>query len=234
MTYLKVKDWDSFQHYKDRNPPWIKLSTDTFQDYEFSRLQDASKLLAICIWTLASRYKDPKEGLVPADLDYIKSQCGLGKSITIEHLKELIEQGFIIDASGMLADCKQSAIPETYRKEGYSKEVEQRQNIGEFDSFWNAYGKIGNKQQALKSYNKAIKEGVNHEAIIAGLEKYQTYCRELRQEQKYIKHASTWLNNRGWEDEYHINATETKQQRKSRESKEAAIRGMLRAENPDF
>ena len=41
---LKIKDWDKFQHYKDRNPPWIKLSTDTFQNYDFSRLQDASKL----------------------------------------------------------------------------------------------------------------------------------------------------------------------------------------------
>jgi hypothetical protein len=122
VSYLKVKDWEQFQHYKDRNPPWIKLSTDTFQDYEFSRLQDASKLLAICIWTLASRYKDPKKGLVPADFKYIKSQCGLGDFVKEEHLKELIEQGFVIDASNMLADRKQSAIPET---ETYSKETEE-------------------------------------------------------------------------------------------------------------
>lgn len=76
--------------------------------------------------------------------------------------------------------------------------------IGDFESFWSAYGKIGNKQQALKSYNKAIKECVNNETIFRGLAKYQDYCRAIGQEQRYIKHASTWLNNRGWEDEYTI------------------------------
>ena len=126
MKHLTVKDWGKFQHYKDRNPPWIKLETDTFMKYEFGQLSDASKLLAVCIWTLASRYKDPKLGLVPADLEYIKRQCNLGDLITEEHLKELINQGYIIDASDALADCKQSAIPETetYSKETYKKETE--------------------------------------------------------------------------------------------------------------
>lgn len=233
MKYLKVKDWDSFQHYKDRNPPWIKLSTDTFQDYEFSRLQDASKLLAICIWTLASRYKDPKLGLVPADFEYIKNQCGLGNSIKIEHLKELIEQGFILDDSGMLADCKQSAIPETYSKEGYSKEVEVENNIGDFEEFWNLYGKIGNKQSAKRAWNKI--KGVSYEEIIRGHEQYVKYCANTGWYHK--QHCSTWLGGRGWESEWVISAspiTESPEQRRSREYAEAAVRGMLRAENPDF
>lgn len=93
--YITVKNWTRFQHYKDRNPPWIKLATDTFQDYEFACLQDASKLLALCIWTLAARYKDPKLGHVPADLTWIKSQCGLGEMVQPEHMQELIDKGFI-------------------------------------------------------------------------------------------------------------------------------------------
>lgn len=24
-THFKVRNWEQFQHYKDRNPPWIKL-----------------------------------------------------------------------------------------------------------------------------------------------------------------------------------------------------------------
>lgn len=211
MNYLQVKDWAKYQHYKDRNPPWIKLETDTFMKYEFGLLSDASKLLAVCIWTLASRYKDPKLGLVPADLEYIKRQCNLGDSIKIEHLKELIDQGFIIDASNALADCKQSASPETYSKEAYSEETEERHILVDFDGFWEAYGKIGNKQQAVKSYNKAIKEGYLHFDIMQGLNNYQKYCIALNQEQRFIKHASTWLNNRGWEDEYTIQHRSPKQ-----------------------
>lgn len=110
---IKIKNWSEFQHYKDRNPPWIKLSTTLFQDYDFSSMQDASKLLAICIWTLASRYKDPQAGLVPDDLEWIKRQSGLSDSVTEKHLKELEERGFIERASKPLASCKQNACPET-------------------------------------------------------------------------------------------------------------------------
>lgn len=134
MNSLKIKDWDKFQHYKDRNPPWIKLSTSLFQDYEFSQLSDASKLLAICIWTLASRSKDVKSGSVPNDFEWIKRQCCLGNTIKKEHLKELLDNGFLIDDSIMLADCKQSARPETETEtEGYSKEGEAERNFTPID-----------------------------------------------------------------------------------------------------
>ena len=122
---MKVKKWEDFQHYKDRNPPWIKLATDLFQDYEFSTLSDASKLLAVCIWTLASRYKDPKLGLVPDDIDWIKKQCGLGNTINDKCLQELEKSGFIVRDSKSLAKRKQSARPETETEgETYSKEKE--------------------------------------------------------------------------------------------------------------
>src|SRR5690606_19747530 len=35
--YLTVKNFERFQHYKDRNPPWIKLYNDLLDDYEFGR-----------------------------------------------------------------------------------------------------------------------------------------------------------------------------------------------------
>src|SRR5690348_11297847 len=104
MARLKVKNWAKFQHYKDRCPPWIKLATDTYQNYEFIRLQDASKLLAVCIWTLAARSQD---GSLPHDFEYIKSQCCLGSIVKLDHLQELITQGFIESDSEVLADCKQ-------------------------------------------------------------------------------------------------------------------------------
>lgn len=119
---IRVKNWSEFQHYKDRSPPWIKLSTSLFQDYDFSSLSDASKLLAICIWTLASRYKDPQAGLVHDDINWIKNQCGLGDMVTEKNLKELENKGFISRASTMLAECKQNAIPETETETEEEKE----------------------------------------------------------------------------------------------------------------
>ena len=113
--FIKVKNWERFQHYKDRNPPWIKFATDTFQNYDFSRLDDASKLLAICIWTLASRSEVSELGSVPNDLEWIKMQCGLGEMVTDKSLQTLEDKGFISVDSKMLADCKQNACLEKSR-----------------------------------------------------------------------------------------------------------------------
>ena len=65
MQTLSIKNWEKFQHYKDRNPPSIKLNRDLLRDYEFACLQDASKLLLIELWLLASQLdnkipNDPK------------------------------------------------------------------------------------------------------------------------------------------------------------------------------
>lgn len=114
---LTVKNWDKFQHYKDRNPPWIKLYTDTFHRRDFNRLPDDSKLLAICIWTLAAREASCTKGSIPLDFDWIKAQCGLGPTVTKSSLQVLIEQGFVSCDSKMIADCKQDAIPEERRGE---------------------------------------------------------------------------------------------------------------------
>jgi hypothetical protein len=197
MSTLSIKNWNKHQHYKDRSPPWIKLATDTFQDYEFSRLQDASKLLAVCIWTLAARSDD---GTVPDDFDYIKRQGCLGNFVKIEHLKELITKGFLIGASTMLADCKQDARPETYREEG------EREGEGETDanfvalwSSWKPFEMVkGSKASALKSYTKALKAAPPEKILNAAI----AYCRQCAKLQTKTKHVTTWLNQRGWEDDY--------------------------------
>ena len=79
--------------------------------------------------------------------------------------------------------------------------------INKFESFWSLYTPIktsdgfvakGNKQLAQKAFTKALK-GASYETIIRGLEQYLTFCRENN---RYTKQASTWLNQRGWEDDY--------------------------------
>lgn len=74
----------------------------------------------------------------------------------------------------------------------------------EFENFWGEYGRIGNKLKAEKAFQKI--KGVDYARIIEGLRRYQAQCQALGTEQKFIKHASTWLNSRGWEDEHPIHA----------------------------
>ena len=183
---FQVANWGDFQHYKDRCPPWIKLPTHIFQDYNFMRLQDASKLLAICIWALASR---TKSGTVPADFEYIKAQSHLGCSTDISHLKELVDAGFIIDASNVLAECEQLATPEKSR---------DRDRVEGFDSFWKQYPNKSAKQNAIKAWNK-IPLSIYSELMLA-LEVQKSSENWTKQGGQFVPHAATWLNGKRWED----------------------------------
>jgi hypothetical protein len=55
MQYFKVRNWDKFQHYKDRNPPWIKLHNSLLDDPDFDELKDSERYHLLAIWMLASR-----------------------------------------------------------------------------------------------------------------------------------------------------------------------------------
>jgi hypothetical protein len=107
--YIEIANWTKHQHYKDRNPPWIKLYINLLSCYDYVCLQDDSKLLLYTLYLLASRY----ENKIPHDLQFIRSQGSIQGQI---RLQPLIDKGFIIcyqDDSTMIAGCKQSAIPET-------------------------------------------------------------------------------------------------------------------------
>jgi hypothetical protein len=80
IEYVQVKDFDRFQHYKDRDPPWIKLYVRILEDYAFAVLPDVHKAHLVLLWVLASKMdnkipKDPKFvsdklcAKTPVDLD---------------------------------------------------------------------------------------------------------------------------------------------------------------------
>jgi hypothetical protein len=51
---MKIKNWNKFQHFKDRKPPWVKLYRDVLDDIEWYELDPlASKVLVMC-WLIAS------------------------------------------------------------------------------------------------------------------------------------------------------------------------------------
>jgi len=126
---FSVNNWDEFQHYKHRNPPWIKLHNRLLNNYEFSCLQDASKLHLMLIWMLASQL----ENKIPADTVWLKNRLGI---CTEPNLKELLDKGFITYASNTLASCKQSALlVEKSRVEKRGEKPQQTKHNGSKQKF---------------------------------------------------------------------------------------------------
>ncbi len=107
---LQPKNWAVFQHYKDRCPPWIKLHRDLLNDRAYMRLPIASKALAPMLWLLASESKD---GVFDGSLDELVFRLHISPKEYQDGVKPLIDNDFFILVSGVLAERKQVAIPET-------------------------------------------------------------------------------------------------------------------------
>ena len=107
---LQPKNWAVFQHYKDRCPPWIKLHRDLLNDRSYMRLPIASKALAPMLWLLASESKD---GVFDGSLDELVFRLHITPKEYQDGVKPLIDNDFFILVSGVLAERKQVAIPET-------------------------------------------------------------------------------------------------------------------------
>ena len=120
---LIPKNWNTFQHYRDRCPPWIKLHSEILNDKQFMCLPLASKAIAPLLWLLASESKD---GQFDASTDELSFRLRITNKEVEEGLKPLINNGFLIDASTMLAPCLQVARPE--RETETERETEAEKN----------------------------------------------------------------------------------------------------------
>ena len=125
--YMKLipKNWAVFQHYKDRNPPWIKLHRETLNDRTFMTLPLASKALAPLMWLLAS---ESKNGVFDGSVDDLMFRLHITKKEYEDGVKPLIEKGFFEIASGVLADCQQDARPETETETKRETETEAKKS----------------------------------------------------------------------------------------------------------
>ena len=70
----------------------------------------------------------------------------------------------------------------------------------EFEILWIAYPRRRGKDIAFKYYKKTRKKGVSYEIIKQGLEGYLDYLEENKVDEKFIKHGSTWFNQKAWLD----------------------------------
>jgi hypothetical protein len=89
MKFLTIKNWKSFQHYKERNPPWIKLHRAILDDYAFCSLPDSAKCHLMLVWLYASQ----NNGQVPIDMPFLERKL----SIANLDLDLLVEHGFLIN-----------------------------------------------------------------------------------------------------------------------------------------
>lgn len=104
---IRICNWEKFQHYSHRTPPWIKLHRVLLDNREWNELEDGPARLLVELWLMASE-GDP--GMVDISMEDLSWRLRKhGASTLLAFLETLTEKGFIEfdepDASGVLATC---------------------------------------------------------------------------------------------------------------------------------
>lgn len=197
MKTFRVKNFEKFQHYKDRAPPWIKLYNGLLEDYEFGLLPDASKMHLIAIWLLASRSSNK----IPYDAKWV---AGRINATTTVDLKLLSERGFIVvdqcleqAASNPIAECLTREEGQVERKEEKNPSSATRPSGDEdFENLKKVYpSRKGNYawKAAERKFNSLVKTGVDPKIIVAAA---ATLGETLRTKvgTEFIPMPASWLN----------------------------------------
>lgn len=202
---LAPKNWESFQHYKDRAPPWIKLHKGLLDDRTFQRLPTASRALAPMLWLLASESKDGAFDGTTAELAFRLRQSEREVDAA---LRPLIDAGFFVVVqrdSDVLADRQQLAVPETEAER--EVETDQRQTPkapkgadGRFEEFWKAYPNKTGKDAARRAFEKRKPDAALLAQMLAAIAAQKAGPKWLKDAGQYIPNPATWLNQGRWAD----------------------------------
>jgi hypothetical protein len=213
MDYFRVRNYEKFQHYKKRSPPWIKLHRSIFQNYEISLLPDSTKAHLFAIWLLASEHNNA----IPWDEEWIGRRINATEKVNLDMLRELQLIEKIKDkrkrrASIKRASRKQSAIPETETERESEGEEKKKAASLEFDQFkliyeTNPRGRC-NWKKAKEAWNRLIKAGENPTMIIQAAKHYcLSNDPQFRMaSQRFLNSAGEW---KGWIDADSIKRNES-------------------------
>lgn len=205
MTYLGVKNLEKYQHYKDRDPKWIKLYYSILDDEAFIFLDEVDRCRYMTCLVLASRTNNK----IPSDPTYLKKVMRLDRA---PDLSRLLSCGLLYayDTSSPRLDKDYTNAPVqnvsllssplissslSYPKSEEGKKSEE----GEFETFWKNYPRRVGKKAAHKAFQNA-QDRPRIDDLLAALRIQTLSPQWLKDNGQFIPHPATWLNRGQWAD----------------------------------
>jgi hypothetical protein len=108
------------------------------------------------------------------------------------------------DANAMQDDA--NAMQDDAKKEKKEEKIKEKQPPSsdyteDFKAFWQVYPRKMGKTAAFKAWNARLKEKVSPDDLIKAAKNYAAKCKAEKTEERYIKHAETFLGpNKRYED----------------------------------
>ena len=156
---MRIKNWDRFQHFKDRKPIWIKLYRDLLDDLNWHELDPKSAKALVMIWLIASE----DLGILP-ETKTLAFRLRMSEKETkevITRLSSWLEQ----DDINAISDGYQVDMLEKRREEtDKEKEIEAPEGVSQ--QVWDSFVKQRKTKKA--QVTQLVIDGIQKQAHIAG------------------------------------------------------------------
>lgn len=118
MSYLSVRNWNHYQHYKTRRPVWIKLHLELLDDHQIRALPYPTRLLWDQLLLLAGKYANA----IPNDLKLISGLTGIEPEDCREGIHTLLKGRWLREKRTTRTASKRASNPASHSA---SPEVEK-------------------------------------------------------------------------------------------------------------
>lgn len=188
-AYLSVKNYEQYQHYKDRSPPWIKLYRCILHDFAFRKLSEQDRFRYIGCLILACE----TENKIPYDEVYLSGILGL--TTPKVDLSALLKSKLLL-AHGAITRRVET---EERRVEKIITSPDGDSTREVFDEFWEAYpkrnGKRIGKEKARELFNKLLPDDQKL-CILAA----RNYGASMRAKEGFIRDPERFLKADYWRE----------------------------------
>lgn len=208
MTFVRIREWSKYQHYKHRNPPWIKLHRELLTSSSWACADDASRVLAIACMLLAAATgnKIPLEGGYIKRVAYLNSEPDFSFLLSMQFVEFIDENGLMLaTASKLLTNADSETETETEqskRHKNHSSRCASTDSI--FEKAYSQYPRHVGKRAAKTAWTNAVnrvwgleenaERAQSEEMIYQRVMTYAAVCEKARKEKQFIPHMATWLN----------------------------------------
>ena len=237
---MRVKNWKEHQHFKDRNPPWIKVYRSIMDQRDIMMLSDRSFRVLVCLWLIASEDKDMGGKLPP--IKDISWRLRMSEKDVVKQFEEL--KAFLIEDDNEMISCRYHVDdPETETEA--EREAEREAEAADaatppashckvYDA-WNEMAEKAGVPKARQTTkrNKALKARLKEPAFRDSWETAIT----MIPDSDFLR----GINDRGWaatmdwflRPDSAVNVVEGKYNRHGKTSKQALIEKNMEAHNFD-
>lgn len=206
-----MKDWSSFQSYKDRNPPWIRLHKRLLDNFKFQSMSVQARALLPMLWLMASEDKNPSSGMLRIGYEEITFRLR-GDILEIKQtIEEIIRAGFIErtdqEQGALFPDNSDSYIPVTESSRNHHSETEAETETDQkykkgldlyFQEFWKYCPRQERMENTEKQFYEEVKNGVEPERIIKAM---RNHFEDMKNKhKKFVPMPDKWLREKRYRD----------------------------------